>query len=135
MQPIGYHSFFEIDKSVWQRIVVFEVRGQGELLVQLNHCPVSDNTRTRPQSLHQCLHNILKSARNILPANAFLVQEIVDPFSYGSAHSLQDTVEPVVDSQLKPRHQGRSHRSPRHVIKQASERPDTRSVSNNRTER
>src|SRR5207249_8948007 len=108
MQPIRYDSLFEIDKSVWQRIVVLEIRRQGELLVQLNHRPVSDNTRTRPQSLHQCLHNILKSARNILPANAFLVQEVVDPVPDRSTHSLQDTVELVVDSQLKTWHQGRS---------------------------
>src|SRR2546430_7058834 len=135
MQPIGYYSLFEIDKPVWQRIVVLEVRGQSELLVELNHCPVGDNTCTRPQSLHQCLHNILKSARDILPANALLFQEIVDPFADGTTHSLKDTVEPVVDSQLKPRHQGRTHRSPRHVTKRVLKRLNTSSVSNLRAGR
>src|SRR5260370_11085104 len=48
VQSIRYHSLFEIDKPVRQRIVIVEIRGQGELLVQLNYCPVSDDTRTRP---------------------------------------------------------------------------------------
>src|SRR2546422_8269229 len=97
MQTIRKHSLFEEDESVLYRILVVEVRIQGELLVQLNHRPVSNHTRTRPQPLMQYLHNILEPGWDIVPLDAFLVQEIVDPVTDRPSHSLQDKVKPVAD--------------------------------------
>src|SRR5205807_9420655 len=97
MQTIRQDSLFEEDESVLYRILVVEVRIQGELLVQLNHRPVGNHTRTRPQPLMKYLHNIPEPGRDIVPLDAFLVQKVVDPVPDRPAHSLQDKVEPVVN--------------------------------------
>src|SRR5256714_10781965 len=97
MQTIRKHSLFEEDESVLYGILIVEVRIQGELLVQLNHRPVSNHTRTSPQPLMQYLHNIPEPGWDIVPLDAFLVQKVVDPVPDRPAHSLQDKVEPVVD--------------------------------------
>src|SRR5438309_9135554 len=97
MQTIRQNSLFEEDESVLYGILIVEVRAQGELLVQLNHRPVSNHTRTRPQPLMQYLHNILEPGWDIVPLDAFLVQEIVDPVTDRPSHSLQDKVKPVAD--------------------------------------
>src|SRR5437016_5744381 len=97
MQTIRQDSLFEEYESVLYRILIVEVRIQGELLVQLNHRPVGNHTRTRPQPLMKYLHNILKPGRDIVPLDAFLVQKVVDPVPDRPAHPLQDNVEPVVD--------------------------------------
>src|SRR6266487_4215788 len=97
MQTIRQHSLFEEDESVLYGILIVEVRAQRELLVKLNHRPVSNHTRTRPQPLMQYLHNIPEPGRDIVPLDAFLVQEIVDPVPDRPPHSLQDKVKPVAD--------------------------------------
>src|SRR5256712_2731487 len=97
MQTIRQDSLFEEDESVIYGILIVEVRIQGELLVQLNHRPVSNHTRTSPQPLMQYLHNIPEPGWDIDPLDAFLVQKVVDPVPDRPAHSLQDKVEPVVD--------------------------------------
>src|SRR5437660_7400889 len=97
MEPIRKHSLFEEDESVLYRILIVEVRIQGELLVQLNHRAVSNDTRTSPQPLMQYLHNIPEPGRDIIPLDALLVQKVVDPVPDRPAHPLQDKVEPVVD--------------------------------------
>src|SRR2546422_9747765 len=102
MQTIRQHSLFEEYESVLYGILVVEVCAQGELLVELNHRPVSNHSCTRPQPLVKYLHNILEPRWYIVPLDALLVQEIVDPVTDRPAHSLQDKVEPVVNRQLKP---------------------------------
>src|SRR5437899_4997495 len=102
MQTIRQNSLFEEDESVLYRILIVEVRGQGELLVQLNHRPVSNHTRARSQPLMKYLHNIPEPGWDIVPLDAFLVQEIIDPVPDRRAHPLEDEVEPVVDLQLEP---------------------------------
>src|SRR5436190_5274229 len=97
MQTIRQDSLFEEYESVLYGIFIVEVRIQGELLVQLNHRPVGDDTCARPQPLMQYLHNIPKPCWDIIPLDAFLVQEIVDPVPDRRAHPLEDEVEPVVD--------------------------------------
>src|SRR5437016_14646149 len=97
MQTIRQDSLFEEYESVLYGILIVEVRIQGELLVQLNHRPVGDDTRARPQPLMQYLHNIPEPGWDIVPLDAFLVQKVVDPVPDRPAHSLQDEVEPVVD--------------------------------------
>src|SRR5438445_13391027 len=97
MQTICQDSFFEEYESVLYGILIVEVRSQGELLVQLNHSPVSNHTRTSPQPLMKYLHNIPEPGRDIVPLDAFLVQKVVDPVPDRPAHSLQDKVEPVID--------------------------------------
>src|SRR5437588_11200622 len=101
MQTIRQDSFFEEDESVLYGILIVEVRIQGELLVQLNHRPVSNHTRTSPQPLMQYLHNIPEPGRDIVPLDAFLVQKVVDPVPDRPAHPLEDDVKPVVDRQLE----------------------------------
>src|SRR5437588_8728554 len=97
MQTIRQNSLFEEDESVLYRILIIEVRIQGELLVQLNHRPVSNHTRTSPQPLMQYLHNIREPGWDIIPLDAFLVQKVVDPVPDRRAHPLEDEVKPVVD--------------------------------------
>src|SRR2546421_11713527 len=97
MQTIRQNSLFEEDESVLDGILIVEVRIQGELLVQLNHRPVSNHTCTRPQPLMQYLHNIPEPGRDIIPLDAFLVKKVVDLVPDRPAHPLQDKVEPVVD--------------------------------------
>src|SRR5438876_4779214 len=97
MEPIRQDSLFEEYESVLYRILIVEVRIQGELLVQLNHRPVGNHTRARPQPLMQYLHNIPVPGWDIVPLDAFLVQKVVDPVPDRPAHPLQDNVEPVVD--------------------------------------
>src|SRR2546428_1031925 len=97
MQTIRQDSLFEEDESVLYGILIVEVRIQGELLVQLNHRPVGNHTRARPQPLMKYLHNILEPGWDIVPLDAFLVQKVVDPVSDMRAHPLEDEVEPVVD--------------------------------------
>src|SRR5437879_13653421 len=101
MEPIRQDSFFEEYESVLYGILIVEVRIQRELLVQLNHRPVSNNTRTRPQPLVKYLHNILEPRWDIVPLDAFLVQKVVDPVPDRPAHPLQDEVEPVVYCKLE----------------------------------
>src|SRR5438876_9588905 len=97
MEPIRQDSLFEEYESVLDGILIVEVRIQGELLVQLNHRPVCNHPRARPQPLMQYLHNIPEPGWDIIPLDAFLVQKVVDPVPDRPAHSLQDKVEPVVD--------------------------------------
>src|SRR5205807_610979 len=97
MQTICQDSFFEEYESVLYRILIVEVRIQGELLVQLNHRPVSNHTRTSPQPLMKYLHNIPEPGRDIVPLDAFLVEKVVDPVPDRRAHPLEYEVEPVVD--------------------------------------
>src|SRR2546425_1824502 len=97
MQPIRQHSLFEEYEPVLYGILIVEVRAQGELLVQLNHRPVGNHTRTRPQPLMQYLHNILEPRGDIVPFDSLLVEKVVDPVPDRPSHSLQDEVEPVVD--------------------------------------
>src|SRR2546426_9959577 len=97
MQTIRQDSFFEEYESVLYGILIVEVRGQGELLVQLNHRPVGNHTRTSPQPLMKYLHNIPEPGRDIIPLDSLLVEKVVDPVPDRPAHPLQDKVEPVVD--------------------------------------
>src|SRR6266571_3575361 len=97
METIRKHSFFEEYESVLYGILIVEVRAQRELLVQLNHRPVSNHTRARPQPLMQYLHNIPEPGWDIVSLDAFLVKKIVDPVPDRRAHPLEDEVEPVVD--------------------------------------
>src|SRR6266436_8069485 len=97
MQTICQHSLFKEYESVLYGILIVKVCTQRELLVQLNHRPVGNHTRTRPQPLMQYLHNIPEPGRDIVPLDAFLVQEIVDPVTDRPSHSLQDKVKPVAD--------------------------------------
>src|SRR3989442_13802010 len=109
MQPIRQHSLFEEYEPVLYGILIVEVRAQGELLVQLNHRPVGNHTRTRPQPLMQNLHNIPEPGRDIVPLDALLVQKVVDPVPDSRAHPLEDKVEPVFDRHLEPSDQVRPH--------------------------
>src|SRR5438132_4405576 len=102
MEPIRQDSLFEEYESVLYGILIVEVRIQGELLVQLNHRPVSNHTRARSQPLMQYLHNISEPGRDIVPLDAFLVQKVVDPVPDRRAHPLEHEVEPLVDGQLEP---------------------------------
>src|SRR2546428_10387187 len=102
MQTIRQHSLFEEYESVLYGILIVEVRAQGELLVQLNHRPVGNHTRTRPQPLVKYLHNIPEPGRDIVPLDALLVQEVVDPVPDRRAHTLEDVVAPVADRHLAP---------------------------------
>src|SRR5438552_1260332 len=97
MQTIRQNSLFEEDESVLYGIFIVKVCTQGELLVQLNHRPVGNHTRARPQPLMQYLHNIPEPGWDIVPLDAFLVQKVVDPVPDRPAHPLQDKVKPVVD--------------------------------------
>src|SRR6266699_4966446 len=97
MQTIRQNSLFEEYESVLYRILIVEVRAQRELLVQLNHRPVGNDTRTSPQPLMQYLHNIPEPGWDIVPLDALLVQKVVDPVPDRPSHSLQDKVKPVID--------------------------------------
>src|SRR5437660_5435730 len=95
MQTIRQDSLFEEDESVLYRILIVEVRIQGELLVQLNHRPVRNHTRTSPQPLMKYLHNIPEPGRDIIPPDALLVDKVVDLVPESLPHPLKVEVQPV----------------------------------------